>query len=653
MDMGDLVGFLEGAASAICALLAALRGDATFREVGDWLAAPGMLLLGEFGLEARDGTLYLAAALIGWGFWVRVTRVCFFTLARPFGLAGPWQYAFFLDLWLPYQKPLQKWLRLCSWVRQQRFGEGPRQYWAGFWHTIAFPFRTGGTPLGRLAFGQRLGLHMTIGLPGDGDKHIGCISYSGGGKTNWLKTWIGCLGRLQGAFIFDTDGTIAGQFALALERDGHRVIKIDPDKLDERFPCATWNMMREISAAAIRHGNAAVAGFVTNLQNALIVPDSKTQPVFVNQARLMVGALITFVWLVEQDKSMRRVRQLLTRGLPEKRKSEKEDPYARLIFEMEALGSPRADGTRFDDGAGGALCEIVRNAAGLMRSNPSDTENATPDNFRKTAIYQTAWMDDAAISPVINGPGDVIGEELKLKAGMVVFMCATMTDTQNRMAPLVRAFTMMTLYAFQRTEPDMVLRHPTVFFLDEFPNLGKLDGIATAAPGFRRFGARLVIISQSLGLLRETYAPDDYLKFINQAEAVLWMGIAPTDKDTAGYLSQTVLGECLRKEKVDGHRWPVRLLARLVGIRLPRIRFQRVPRLLMTPQQCASFLDRDTGQVIVTREGKPPLRLQRLVYFRDLPVWSFGKVRGHRESWPRALSRLVVESARGKGRVAE
>ncbi len=279
MDTGDLVGFLEEGASAIRAALAALREDAAFREAGNWLAAPGMLLLGEFGLEAQEGTPYLAAALIGWGFWVRVTRLSFFTLARPFGLAGPWQYAFFLDLWLPYQKPLRKWLRLCSWVRQQRFGEGPRQYWAGFWHTVAFPFRTGGTPLGRLALGQRLGLHMTIGLPGDGDKHIACISYSGGGKTNWLKTWIGCLGRLQGAFIFDTDGTIAGQFAPALERDGHRVVKIDADRLDKRFPCSTWSMMREITAAAIRHGHAAVAGFVTNLQIALIVPDSKTQPV--------------------------------------------------------------------------------------------------------------------------------------------------------------------------------------------------------------------------------------------------------------------------------------------------------------------------------------------------------------------------------------
>ena len=57
-----------------------------------------------------------------------------------------------------------------------------------------------------------------------------------------------------------------------------------------------------------------------------------------------------------------------------------------------------------------------------------------------------------------------------------------------------------------------------------------MDAISTAAPGFRRFGARLVIISQSVGLLREVY-PANYLKFLDQAEGILWMGIAPTIRD--------------------------------------------------------------------------------------------------------------------------
>ena len=87
------------------------------------------------------------------------------------------------------------------------------------------------------------------------------------------------------------------------------------------------------------------------------------------------------------------------------------------------------------------------------------------------------------------------------------------------------------------------------------------------------------------------------------------------------YLSRTVLGECLRKERIDGYRLPLRMLARLFGAQLPRARFQRVPRMLLTPQQCATFLDRETGQMILTREGKPPMRLRRLEYWRELPVW--------------------------------
>ena len=51
--------------------------------------------------------------------------------------------------------------------------------------------------------------------------------------------------------------------------------------------------MNELTIAAVRHGPAAVSAFVKILTEALLVEDSRSQPVFVNQARLMVGALIT------------------------------------------------------------------------------------------------------------------------------------------------------------------------------------------------------------------------------------------------------------------------------------------------------------------------------------------------------------------------
>ena len=44
------------------------------------------------------------------------------------------------------------------------------------------------------------------------------------------------------------------------------------------------------------------------------------------------------------------------------------------------------------------------------------------------------------------------------------------------------------------------------------------------------------------------------------------------------------------------------------------------------------FLDRETGQMILTREGKAPVRLRRLEYWRDLPVWRYPVQRGIRES---------------------
>lgn len=632
---------IDDLSNAIDDALGSIMANQSARDVMEWVSAPGVLLLSHLGVDVVPGWSLLAALLLGWIFWVRVSRFLFFSFARPLGLAGAAEYRAWLRLGLPWQRPFRALLEVPRFFRQIGFAKGPSGHWASFWEIASNPFdaRAGGILVGRLALFQRLGLHLPVGLP-DGGKHVACLSYAGGGKTSWLQTWLGCLNPRASAFVFDMDGAMVNSFGAVLEREGHKVIKLDPDNLAKGFPAgARWNPMNELTIAAKREGAGAVVAFAEALSKALIVEDSKTQPVFAQTARVILKALILYVWLVEKDKSLVRVRELLTQGLPEKIEAKGETAFGRLVFEMSVLGLPHEDGTRFDDGCDGAICEAIANCCGLMQGGQGSATDS-PDHFRKTAIYQTHWIDDPNIARVISGESDICGEDLKL-SNPVVFIVATLTDTQTRLAPLTRAFILLTLYAFERTRPDMTLKYPCAFFLDEFPNLGRMEVVALAAPGFRKFGVRLITISQSIGLLRRTY-PDEYKEFLNQAECVVWMGISQTDTETLTYLSRDVLGEHMRKEKIDGYHWLARGFFRVFGLKLPPARYQRVARRLMTEQQCAAFLDRSTKQIIVTREGRAPMRMKKLVYWEDLPVWKYAIHKGHGEALPRQFTRRLL-----------
>ena len=614
-------------------------------EAGATLMAPGQMLFEELGVNSSGDNWQLAAFLIGWFFWLRLIRVTFFASGRIFGFSGPEAYIVFTRFWLPWQKPFQLLVILRRLIWQWGNHTGHSQYWAGFWTMASYPFNPGnaGIPLGRLALFQRFGLHMTVGLP-DTEKSVAVIAASGSGKSAWIAYWLGCLKKKQAACIFDMDGAFVNSFGALLQKAGHRVIKIDVDHINKSFPDGRWNPMLELIAAAIRHGAAAVTSFAKLLAEALIVEDSTTQPVFAKTARVIMKALILFVWLTEKEKaSLVRVRQLLNRGLPELIESDDESGFGRLIFEMSALPARYADGD-IDDGCGGAICNEIANCCGLLSESKQghDTSEESPDNFRKTAIYQTDWIDDANVVAVIGGESDISCDSMKL-SNDVVFIVSTLTDTQTRLAPLVRAFTMHTIYAMQRTEPEMKLKHPVLLILDEFPNLGRgLDICAVAAPGFRKFGLRLVIISQSVGLLRES-SPNRYREFLNQAACVIWMGIAPTDKESLAFLTGDVLGQCARKEKIDGWHWLPRMFLRTFGLKLPPARYQMRPQLLLDQQQASAFLARSTGQCIVTFEdGSPPWRLKRLMYWKDLPVWKYAVHPGHGEQFCRANMRLLI-----------
>ena len=611
-----------------------------------FISAPGLLVFQTLGLHLSSDDWPLPF-LMGYWFWFALCRFCFFAIGRQMGFASITHYHAWSLLWLHWAKPFQACLELRRVKRHNSTGDGPKEDWASWWETASYVFNSkrGDIPLGRLAFLQRFGLHCPVGLP-DGEKHIACISYSGGGKTSWLMTWLGCLHPQSAAFINDMDGSMINAYGARLEEQGHKVVKLDADSINKSFPNGYWNPVDEFThASRLLTGKDGedhpVQAVSKHLAHALITQDSQYQPVFCNNARIIWDHLQLLTWLTQEEKSLLRCRQILTRGMPELIRDPKtEDAFSCLAKFMADLPARYARG-EIDDGAGGAICNAIANAARLIGDGRHENK------FRDTADFQTSWMDDANVKKIIGGTagprtaGKTLAcHEMKL-SNTVVFFCSTLADLQSRLAPLVRSFIALAMYAQQRYEPQMKKRHATLYLLDEFSQCGRLD-LALAFPGYRKYGCRILIISQSVGLLRAMY-PEFYKEFFNQAVCTVWLGISKHDTESLQYLCAEILGECIRRKKISGHIWIVRTLLRIIGVKgLPPARYEERPQLLLTPGQAASFLDERSGQMIVTRSGRAPFRnMQRLRYWRDLAVWQYRVHKGHGEVFARACTREV------------
>lgn len=217
-------------------------------------------------------------------------------------------------------------------------------------------------------------------------------------------------------------------------------------------------------------------------------------------------------------------------------------------------------------------------------------------------------------------------------------MVAPLSDLQTKLSPWVRAFTMMTMYAFQRL-PNIWRGIPCLMVLDEMPSLGRIEMVATSAPGFRKYGVRLVTVTQSLQRLRLAY-PNEWRDFLGNAECTIWMGL--DDPETLKFLSEEMLGQCRVRERVEGSPWwkP--------GKQVPA-RYQRGDKLLMDNRQCAEFLDPSSKNIIVTRFGRAPLKLKRTAYYSDLPVWKYKPFARYGDRPGRKIFRALLSRYSGSG----
>lgn len=195
--------------------------------------------------------------------------------------------------------------------------------------------------------------------------------------------------------------------------------------------------------------------------------------------------------------------------------------------------------------------------------------------------------------------------------------------------PGLLALTVMTMYAAQRAAKQRP-KHPTLFALDEFPHLGMLEIVETAAGGFRKYGIKLLTIAQTINQLKHVY-PATWSDFLGAAECVIWMSNG--DQPTREHLSN-ILGSATQDAKVSGG-----ILSTL------RAHLRREDRKLMSPGQLKEYLKTN---IIVTRADERPLRLKAEPYFRALPVTWYEADHFYGETPARALTRRVLTFLKGR-----
>ena len=148
-------------------------------------------------------------------------------------------------------------------------------------------------------------------------------------------------------------------------------------------------------------------------------------------------------------------------------------------------------------------------------------------------------------------------------------------------------------------------RHQLLLMLDEFPALGRLDFFESALAFMAGYGLRAFLIAQSLNQIDRAYGPNHSIL----DNCHVRIAFATNDERTAKRISE-MLGtatELRAQRNYAGHR-----LAPWLGHLM--VSRQETARPLLTPGEVMQL---PPDEAVVMVSGHPPIRAQKLRYYRD------------------------------------
>jgi len=232
---------------------------------------------------------------------------------------------------------------------------------------------------------------------------------------------------------------------------------------------------------------------------------------------------------------------------------------------------------------------------------------AMSDNERgsvlSSARSQTQWLDSPKMPAVLERSDFDLGD-LKRKR-MTLYLClpATRMGTHSRW---LRLMIMLAIGVMERvkTKPDL----PVLFVLDEFPVLGYMESVETAAGLMAGFGVKLWPIVQNIGQLMRHYK-NSWETFVANAGVVTSFGV--NDAETLRALSNS-LGRTGIVLQTDSGASRSSLLQGA-----PPLREDRKDLPLLEEHELRLAFDRDKSRMLILVAGKHAGVAKRLVYFKD------------------------------------
>ncbi|MCC7250443.1 type IV secretory system conjugative DNA transfer family protein [Hyphomicrobium sp.] len=402
-----------------------------------------------------------------------------------------------------------------------------------------------------------------IGL--DDDRHVVTVAGNRAGKSSTVL--IPNLRRYPGSVIvLDPKGELARATAEARMRMGQRVYVLDPFG-ETGFQTAAHNPFDELG-----HGNPShIAADAAQVADALIIANNK-DPHWTDSAKNLVRGLALHLLSTTSTATLRQVRSLLN-GTP---------------AELDALFTAMTESGAFD----GIVANIGRSFLGKLESGGRELQG-----ILSTAQEQTAPLDD--IVAVTERSDFALSDLATSRISIYLVLPGMRMGTHYRWLRLV---IQLALAALERNRvPRGEL--PVWFVLEEFPSLGHMRSIETAAGLMAGFGIKLWSVLQDFTQLK-THYPKSWETFLGNAGIIQAFGNA--DLTTTEHLSK-LLGSTQVIE-----RQAVRLSGHAMSQGDSGIREHLRSVRLLDPNEITTLFSRETNRQLILVPGRPPIYLERL-----------------------------------------
>ena len=411
-----------------------------------------------------------------------------------------------------------------------------------------------------------LGRHENRIIGRDDDRHIVTIAGSRAGKSSTvllpnLRTYPGSVVAL------DPKGELARATAAQRARMGQRVFILDPFG-ETGIASASHNPFAELGQGRTDH----IAADAAQLADALIVSNNK-DPHWTDSAKNLVRGICLHLLATDPaNATLRRVRRLLC-GTP----AEFDELFSAMVA---------------SDAFGGIVANIGSSFLGKLEAGGRELQG-----ILSTAQEQTAPLDDILH---ITGYSEFrLGDLRDGNITIYLVLPGMRIGTHYRWLRLV---IQLALAAMERA-PVPRGRLPVWFVLEEFPALGHMRSIETAAGLMAGFGVKLWSVLQDLTQL-QTHYPKSWETFLGNAGVIQAFGNA--DATTTEHLSK-LLGSTQVIERQD-----IRISGSAMSQgddgRREHIRSVR----LLDGNEITRHFARETNRQLIIVPGRPPIYLQRL-----------------------------------------